>query len=234
LGDVVFSRVYWDGSPVWFRDREPGESEMHFQVRNWYHFVWLSGDNICEQHVHNLDVGNWIKGDHPVEANGMGNCVQRYAGRDPQKGLGQIFDTHFVEFTYKDGSKMFSQCRQIGGTFTTVSEAVHGTKGNGPAASHHATELKYRDPYEQEHFDLLTAIRNNEKYNEGWYGATSSFTAVLGRMATYSGKSIKWDEAVARGPSEFPEKLAWDAAPRALPDAKGYYQIPVPGAYKPF
>jgi predicted dehydrogenase len=234
LGDVVFTRVYWDGSPVWFRDREAGESEMHYQMRNWYHFVWLSGDNICEQHVHNLDVGNWIKGDHPVEANGMGYCVERYLGRDPKNGMGQIFDSHFVEFTYPDGSKMFSQCRQIANTFTSVSEAVHGTKGSGAAGSGRGPALKYRDPYEQEHFDLLSAIRNNGKYNEGWYGATSSFTAVLGRMATYSGKVVKWDDAVAQGPSEFPEKLAWNALPRALPDANGYYRIPVPGAYKPY
>jgi predicted dehydrogenase len=233
LGDVVFSRVYWDGSPVWFRDREAGESEMRYQMRNWYHFVWLSGDNICEQHVHNLDVGNWVKGDHPVEANGMGSCVQRYLGRDPKKGMGQIFDHHFVEFTYKDGSKMYSQCRQIANTFTSVSEAIHGTKGVGSAIAH-APALKYRDPYEQEHYDLLAAIRNNVKYNEGWYGATSSFTAVLGRMATYSGKLVKWDDAAAHGPNEFPEQLAWDALPKALPDAKGYYSIPVPGAYKPY
>jgi len=202
-------------------------------MRNWYHFVWLSGDNICEQHVHNLDVGNWVKGDHPVEANGMGYCVERYLGLDPKKGMGQIFDYHFVEFTYQDGSKMYSQCRQIPNTYTNISEAVHGTKGVG-AASSRAPELKYRDPYEQEHYDLLAAIRSNDKYNEGWYGATSSFTAVLGRMATYSGKSVKWDDAVAHGPSEFPEKLAWDAKPRALPDANGYYPIPQPGTYKPF
>jgi predicted dehydrogenase len=233
LGDVVFTRVYWDGSPVWFRPREAGETEMHYQMRNWYHFVWLSGDNICEQHVHNLDVGNWVKGDHPVEANGMGYCVERYLGLDPKKGMGQIFDYHFVEFTYQDGSKMYSQCRQIPNTYTNISEAVHGTKGVG-AASSRAPELKYRDPYEQEHYDLLAAIRSNDKYNEGWYGATSSFTAVLGRMATYSGKSVKWDDAVAHGPSEFPEKLAWDAKPRALPDANGYYPIPQPGTYKPF
>ncbi len=120
VGDFIMSRVYWNGDGIWFRDRQPDMTEMQFQVRNWYHFVWLSGDNICEQHVHNLDVGNWVKGDHPVEANGMGSCLQRYKGRDPKKGMGQIFDNHFVEFTYKDGTKMYSQCRHIPNTWGGV------------------------------------------------------------------------------------------------------------------
>jgi predicted dehydrogenase len=89
IGDFVMSRVYWNGDGIWFRDRDPNMTEMHYQVHNWYHFVWLSGDNICEQHVHNLDVGNWVKGDHPVRANGMGSCLLRYKGRDPKKGMGQ-------------------------------------------------------------------------------------------------------------------------------------------------
>jgi predicted dehydrogenase len=233
VGDFCCSRVYWNGSEPWFRDRQPSQTEMQYQVRNWYHFIWVCGDNICEQHVHNLDVGNWVKGDHPVEANGMGYCVQRYKGRDPKKGMGQIFDCHMIEYTYKDGTKMFSQCRQMPNTWTSVSEAIHGTKGV-TAVSGRGPKLKYPNPYQQEHFDLLAAIRGNEKYNEGWYGATSSFTAVLGRMATYSGKIVKWDDAVAKGPDEFPAELAWDAQPRNLPDAEGNYPIAMPGVYKPY
>ena len=86
IGDVLLLRGYWNGDGIWFRERKPGMTEMEYQVRNWYHFVWLCGDNICEQHVHNIDVCNWAKDDHPVEANGMGYCVQRYTGRDPKKG----------------------------------------------------------------------------------------------------------------------------------------------------
>ena len=78
-----------------------GMTEMEYQVNNWYHFCWLSGDNICEQHIHNLDICNWVMDDHPVEANGMGGCTA--ATRARQKGTGQIFDHHFVEFTYEDG-----------------------------------------------------------------------------------------------------------------------------------
>ncbi|MGA2030975.1 MAG: Gfo/Idh/MocA family oxidoreductase [Thermoguttaceae bacterium] len=233
VGDFVLSRVYWNGGGIWFRDRTPSMTEMQYQVTNWYHFVWLSGDNICEQHVHNLDVGNWVKGDHPVRANGMGSCMLRYKNRDPKKGMGQIFDNHFVEFTYKDGTKMYSQCRHIPNTWGGDGEKVHGTKGITGVGGR-GPELKYGNPYQQEHYDLLAAIRKNDKYNEGWHGATSSFTAVLGRMANYSGQEVSWDEAVARGPSEFPDRLAWDAPPKALPDEQGNYPIAIPGQYRAY
>ena len=88
--------------------------------------------------------------------------------------------------------------------------------------------------YLQEHIDLQAAIRSNQQYNEGWYGATSSMTGVLGRMATYSGRTVTWKEAVEGGPSLQPEKLAWDAPPRDLPDENGFYSMAVPGLYKPY
>ena len=232
-GELILARVYWNGDGIWFRDRTPQETEMEYQVKNWYHFAWLSGDNICEQHVHNLDVANWVMGDHPVRANGMGSCILRYKGRDPKKGMGQIFDNHFVEFTYKNGSKMYSQCRQIPNTWGGDGEQVHGSKGKGGVGGR-GPKLKFGNAYQQEHYDLLQAIRNNEKRNEGWYGATSSFTAVLGRMATYSGKEVSWDELVAKGKTEMPEVLTWDADPKVMPDKNGCYVIPTPGVYNPY
>jgi myo-inositol 2-dehydrogenase / D-chiro-inositol 1-dehydrogenase len=230
IGNVILLRGYWNMGPIWFRDRDPAWTEMEYQMRNWYHFVWLSGDNICEQHIHNLDVCNWVKNDHPVEANGMGSCIRRYKGRDPKKGMGQIFDNHFVEFTYKDGSKLYSQCRQIADTWSSVSEAVHGTKGTSNCMSGGGG----RNPYEQEHIALFNAIRKDEKHNDGWYAATSSFTSVLGRMATYSGVIVKWDDAVKKGPNEMPAKYAFDADPPVMPDKDGNYPIPLPGVYKPY
>ena len=230
IGDLVLCRAYWNGGGIWFRERNPNQTEMEYQMRNWYHFVWLCGDNICEQHVHNLDVCNWAKNDHPVEANGMGSCLQRYKDRDPKNGMGQIFDNHFIEFTYKDGSKLYSQCRHIPNTWNNVSEAVHGTKGVSNCRSGRGG----RNAYDQEHVVLVEAIRKNEKHNDGWYGATSSFTAVLGRMATYSGQVVKWDEAVAKGPDEMPKKFAFDADPPVMPDKDGNYPIAIPGQYKPY
>ncbi len=223
LGDVILMRAYWNGGPIWIRSRQPGQTEMEYQMRNWYHFVWLSGDHICEQHVHNLDVCNWVKNGHPVEANGMGSCHCR-----DNRGVGQIYDSHFVEFTYQDGTKMYSQCRQQPNTWEKVTQIVHGVKGMKELRGWGA------DAYAQEHVDLVNAIRKGEKLNDGWHGATSSFTAVLGRMATYSGQVVKWDEAVANGPSEMPARFAFDADPPAMPDKDGNYPMAVPGRYKPY
>lgn len=152
---------------------------------------------------------------HPVEANGMGACTLRYKG--DKKGTGQIFDTHFVEFTYADGTKMYSQCRHMPGTWTYVGEGLHGTAGTANPSGSIEGENAWRFRGEnvnsmvQEHKDLIAAIRSGDKYNEGWHGAASSMTSVLGRMATYSGKIVKWDDAVAEGTTEFPSNLAWDA-----------------------
>lgn len=243
IGDLQFLRVYWNGGGVWNRRRKPEQTEMEYQMRNWYYFVWLSGDHICEQHVHNLDIANWIKDSHPVEANGMGGREVRKFG--PDGDFGHIYDHHANEFTYADGSKMFSQCRHIRDCSNAISEFAHGTKGTAELSYtgcqiHGPNAFRFRDkernPFDQEHVDLVDAIRNNKKYNEGWHGATSSMTAVLGRMATYSGKVVTWDEAVASGPDELPEQLAWDANPRVLPDANGSYEhaVAVPGVYKPY
>jgi predicted dehydrogenase len=239
IGELKFFRAYWNGNGIWIRKREPGMTEMQYQINNWYHFCWLSGDNICEQHIHNLDVCNWVKGDHPVEANGMGGCSVRYSGAN--KGVGQIYDHHFVEFTYADGTKMYSQCRHIPNTWGNVSEAAHGTKGESNCASwiKGSTEWKFGGkmkvaPMVQEHMDLIAAIRSGTKYCEGWHGATSSMTAVLGRMATYSGQTVKWDDAIAKGTSEFPQQLAWDAKAPVAQNADGDYPIPIPGVYKAY
>ena len=139
VGDLQFLRVYYNGNTPWVRPREPQQTEMEYQMRNWYFFVWLCGDHIVEQHVHDLDVANWLKGDHPVEANGMG-------GRQVRKGkdFGHIFDHHIVEFTYRDGAKLYSQCRHQEGTWNSVGEWAHGTKGSANCQSGRATGQRPR------------------------------------------------------------------------------------------
>jgi len=238
LGNVMFTRAYWNGGGIWNRPREEGMTEMEYQVHNWYHFCWVCGDNICEQHIHNLDIGNWVQNDHPVEANGMGGCERRYDGG--AAGTGQIFDHHFVEFTYANGAKMYSQCRHMRGCWTNVSEAAHGTKGTSDCRGSINGENEWKfegkgvSGHQQEQTDLIAALRAGERYNEGPYGATSSMTAVLGRLATYSGKVVKWDEAVAKGTTEFPETLAWDATAPVQKLEDGTYPIPKPGEFKPY
>src|SRR5882757_826589 len=125
IGNIVTLRCYWNGGhPAKQPFPHDNLSELEYQVRNWYFFSWLSGDHICEQHVHNIDVCNWIKQAHPTEAQGMGGRQVRTG-----KEYGNIFDHHAVEFTYADGTKMLSQCRQIPGCENLVAEFAHGTCG---------------------------------------------------------------------------------------------------------
>jgi len=129
IGDLLYSRVYWNSRGVWERPRKEGQSELDYQMRNWYYFNWLCGDHIVEQHIHNLDVINWLMEDYPVTAAGMG-------GRLVRDGIdnGEIYDHHAVEYTYANGHKMFSQCRHMPDCFNPVSEHVVGTKGSADIA----------------------------------------------------------------------------------------------------
>ncbi|MDR3183767.1 MAG: Gfo/Idh/MocA family oxidoreductase [Planctomycetaceae bacterium] len=278
IGDIQFTRVYWNGGGIWQRNREPGESELHFQVRNWYHFVWLCGDNIVEQHAHNLDIGNWIHshGDkmaHPIEANAQGGRIipvpdelRRQApafsqNPDDRKAWddwyqqnkkafgrhGQAWDSFFVEYTYADGSKMFSQCRHIPNTQNNVSEYAYGTAGEGGPGRligrdkkeiWKNTEKARKGPYQWEHDELVKAIREDKPRNDGWFAANASMVAVLGREAAFCGKTVKWDELVAKGRNYFPngEITSWDQVAPVQADADGFYEksVAVPGRYNPF
>jgi myo-inositol 2-dehydrogenase/D-chiro-inositol 1-dehydrogenase len=235
LGDeVLYTRVYWNGAGVWTRPRKPQQTEMEYQMRNWYYFNWLCGDHITEQHIHNIDVSNWIKKGHPVRANGMG-------GREVRTGLdnGQIFDHHFVEFTYEDGSTMMSQCRHIPGAWSEVNEFAHGAKGHCQMNRARFFDRqgkptdrfrgKIEAGYVQEHIDLQASIKSGQTYSETEYGAHSTMTSILGRMATYSGRVVTWEEAINSNIDLSPQHYAFDADPPVLPDSDGRYPVPVPG-----
>ncbi|MCH5378159.1 MAG: Gfo/Idh/MocA family oxidoreductase [Planctomycetes bacterium] len=200
IGDIVCTRVYWNGGGVWMRPRQKDQSELEYQMRNWYYFNWLSGDHICEQHIHNLDVSNWLMGGPPADCNGQG-------GRQVRTGIehGEIYDHHFVEYTYPSGAKMFSQCRHIRGCWNTVAEHAHGTNGHadisGAKIYGPSGDLVWRSSgggggHQEEHYDLFAALRRGDVYNEGNFGAYSTMTAIMGRMATYSGKTVNWEDAL--------------------------------------
>jgi len=236
IGKINLTRAYWNGAGVWVRPRKAGQTEMEYQMRNWYYFNWLCGDHITEQHIHNLDVINWLKDGYPVEANGMGGRQVR-TGKDN----GEIYDHHFVEFTYADGSKCYSQCRHIPNTWNSVSEHAHGDKGHCDisGASIYGPDGKRAWSYgrgggnghQQEHHDLFAALRRGERPNEGEYGALSTMTSIFGRMATYSGKALKWDDALASNLTLAPDlaKYEFNSTPPVVPDANGNYKIPMPG-----
>ncbi len=238
IGQLTHLRAYFNSAGVWVRDRKPDDSEMRYQVRNWYYFTWLSGDHIVEQHVHDLDVCNWMMNAHPVEAQGIG-------GREVRKGnqYGEIFDHHTVEFTYASGTKLFSFCRHMPGCWNSFSQHAHGTKGVADIEGHGRAVLSIdqRSPIEwrrekaghqTEHDDLFSALMAGRTYNEGDYGASSTMTAILGRMATYSGRVVHWNEAINSPLDLAPPNLSWDADPRVLPDQHGYYASAVPGVSK--
>ena len=239
IGDVITQRVYWNGGGIWYRNRTPEQTEMAFQTNNWYHFNWLSGDQICEQHIHNLDVGCWVKGAYPVECNGMGGRGMRMDG-DASKS--QIFDHTFCEFTFPDGTKMFSQGRHLKGAWNHVGEAAHGTKGTADPSGSIAGETNWEftgekpNGHQQEQHDMIEALMRGEIYNEGEYGAKSTFTAILGREACYSGKVIKWDDLLARGRELAPgiDEYTLDTPPPVVPNEEGLYPVPLPGIYDPF
>jgi len=250
IGRIVATRAYWNGGGVWVRPRQEGQTEMEYQMRNWYYFNWLCGDHITEQHIHNLDVINWLMDGYPVEAQGQGGRQVRTG-----KEYGEIFDHHFVEFTYEqDGEKsvMLSQCRHIRNCWNSVNEYAHGSEGfchigdgkifdpkgklvwaypreeNGKRKSLH-------DGHQQEHHDLFKLLRAGEIPNEAEYGAYSSMTSVLGRMATYSGQTIKWDDALASEKVISPvEKFtSFSDTPPVVPNDDMTYAIPMPGTTKP-
>ncbi len=241
IGDITSGSVYWNGGGVWTRERQPGMTEMEYQCLNWYYFNWLCGDHITEQHVHNLDVANWFVRDYPVSASGMGGREVRTSNKH-----GEIYDHHAVEFTYKNGLIISSQCRHIPGCHNEVREEFTGTKGRlYLGGSSHATDLKGEtiwrhrgngdpNPYQVEHNELQAAIKNDTPLNNAYYGAKSTFTSILGRLATYSGKKIDAEAALKSNFSLMPKTFALDADPPVMPDKDGNYPIAVPGQYKPF
>lgn len=238
IGKIVSGQVYWNSAGVWVKPRKPEYTEMEYQMRNWYYFNWLCGDHILEQHIHNIDVANWFIGEYPVSAQGMGGRLVRTG-----KEYGEIFDHHFVEFTYPSGAVVASQCRHQPNTMYRVGEAFQGTKGTvvtndaGTAKIfdidgkelHSISNSEGHNPYQEEHNRLFASIRNNEVINNGEYGAKSTMTAILGRMATYSGKVVTWEEAMKSELSLVPEELSWDANPPVMPNEDGTYPIPIPG-----
>jgi hypothetical protein len=175
---------------------------------------------------------------HPEQAQGMGGRQVR-VGKD----VGEIFDHHNVEFTYANEVKMFSYCRHIPGCWNSFAEFAQGTRGRADMQGHGNTALfvdgqdamrwkRVADGHQVEMDDLLAAIVAGKPYNEADWATESTMTAILGRMATYSGKVVTWDNAINSELDLSPERLAWDAEPRVQPNADGCYACAVPGVTK--
>ncbi len=231
IGEITAARCSWNGQGIWFRGRAKGMPDAYYQIHNWYHFLWLSGDHIVEQHVHNLDVINWVMNDHPVRAVGMGGRSpgneSRPAG-DP-KEVGNIWDHFAVEYEYKNGVKLFSFCRHIPGD-NDVSETVFGAKGRCRVSSYVINGREVGNdaglnPYVEEHVDLLNSIRAGRPLNELKAVTEATFTAILGRNASYACRTLKWDDALKANEDTMPKNLTLDMALDVAP-------TPIPGAWR--
>ena len=227
IGDVVSGQVFWNQGGLWNHARQPNWSDTEWQIRNWLYFAWLSGDHIVEQHVHNIDVANWVMRGHPVRAIGVGGRQQR---TDPR--YGHIYDHFGIDFEYENGARVLSMCRQIDGTQNRIGENFIGASGRaeftsqgsrilGGKAYTYSRPEKPVNPYVQEHTDLVASIRAGKPLNELKQVAESTLTAIMGREAAYTGQELTWDQVLNAELDLKPPHLAF--GPLEVPP------VPVPG-----
>lgn len=197
IGEIVAGYCYWNQGGLWHVDRQPTWSDAEWQLRNWLYFTWLSGDHIVEQHIHNIDVINWVLQAHPIKAMGMGG---RQVRTEPV--YGHIYDHFTVEYEYPGGIRVISMCRQIDGCANRIGEQVVGTQGSADPSGaiyaglewHYAGEKV--NPYMQEHADLIASIREGKPINETRAVTQSTLTAIMGRMSAYTGKEVTWEQVL--------------------------------------
>ncbi len=203
---------------IWVKPRKDDWTDMHWQMRNWYYFTWLSGDFNVEQHVHYLDVCAWVLGGYPSKAIGMGGRQVR-----TDEKFGNIFDHHSVTYQYENGTRFFSNCRQQRGCKNDMSSYAFGTKGRAEVSERRLRidngqlwqfDKKVKNMYQVEHDEMFAGIRAGAPLNNGEYMAKSTMLAIMGRMATYTGQEITWEQALASEQDLSPAKYAWGPAPK--------------------
>lgn len=218
IGDVVAMQVNYNTGGLWVRQREPQWSDMEWQIRNWLYFTWLSGDHNVEQHIHSLDKAAWLmKDEPPVKATGLGG---RQVRTQPQ--YGNIFDHHAVVYEYANGTKLFAFCRQQDNCSSDVNDYILGSKGKVDVMAHKITgetNWHFRGPqpnmYQVEHDELFASIRSGMPIDNSLYMARSTMLAIMGRMATYSGQTITWEQAINSQEDLTPPTYDWTSLPVA-------------------
>jgi len=203
--------------PIWVKPRQDDWTDMHWQMRNWYYFTWLSGDFNVEQHVHYLDVCAWVMGGYPSRAIGMGGRQVRTNAE-----YGNIYDHHSVTYEYENGTRLFSNCRQQSGCQNSITSYAHGSKGRAEVAERRLEittdstwrfDKKVKNMYQVEHDELFAGIRAGRSLNNGEYMAKSTLLAIMGRMATYTGQEVTWKQVMNSKLDLSPEEYAWGSAP---------------------
>jgi predicted dehydrogenase len=231
IGDIISGQVYWIGNTLWNKPRQPGWSDMEAQIRNWMYYTWLSGDLIVEQHVHNIDIANWIMGEVPKYAISLGGAQARVG---PE--YGSTFDHFATDFEYSGGRHVMSLARQQDGCYNRTAESFQATGGmvkvseglieptKGTKFRFPAKEIARVNPYEKEHADFLASIRAGKPLNEGQRIAESVLTAIMGRMSAYTGQLVRWTDAYKSEHSLMPANLAFGPLP--------FPPMPIPGKFK--
>lgn len=206
IGVPLVLRIYRNTGELRPQPRHPGQSDLEYQLRNGPLFTWLSGDQIADQHVHELDVGNWLLQSTPVSANAQGGCRGESRGADSQDTDTAAFDQFFCEFVYPQGARMFSQCRRAAQAWNVVAAHAHATAGQADISGGKIYDLAGERIWRadaprggplQQHEDFIAALRAGRIVNEVETAARSTLTAILGRMAAYGGQFITWDEVCA-------------------------------------
>lgn len=219
IGDIVSATTRYCASGIWYRPRQEGMSDAEYQLNNWMHFIWLSGDQIVEQAVHNIDTMNWVMGSTPVSAYASG-------GRFTRPADSEMWDSISVDYEYPGNRMLSFMCRQIPGSASDVSTVIYGTTGichiGAGSSGSRITDRKgattwemkgsIADAYKQEHKELIDSIRSGKPIVELKQTADSSLTAVLGRVAAYTGQRVSWDAMVQSQLDLFPKELSWTGA----------------------
>ncbi len=233
IGDIVAIQETWLRAPYVLRERVPGVSELEHQAANQYHFHWLSGDDVPQTLIHNLDRSRWaMREASPVRAWGMG-------GRSTLRGeiYGNVFDHHAVVYEFANGVRIYAYCRTIDNCYNENSSLLIGTKGRcdllrlritGETEWQHPGATSKNPAYDLEHVALFESIRSGKPVNNGDYMVASTLTAVMGQIACYSGKEITWDQVSA---SDFyyppkPEEVRPGIEPPVKPGPDGIYPVP--------
>jgi len=222
IGDIVSAHTDYHTGTLTKHPRQPAWSDLEFQMRNWWHFTWLSGDHVVEQAIHSIDRLSWAMGDEmPVKCDCLGG---RAARTGPESG--NAFDHFGAIYEYKDGRRCFHSCRQIDGCPSDNTDYIRGTAGSAVVEGwkpiyelkDHAGNLRWKGDgkssdaeamYQIEHNEFFASIRAGKPINDAARGANSTMMAMMARMAAYTGQTITWDKAMASKEALMPENLAF-------------------------
>ncbi len=234
IGDIVAMQPMFLRGPYGIHARQPDLTETQYHFRNWYHFLWLSGDDVTQSLVHNVDRMSWIMHEEmPKWCFGLG-------GRSGSFGVvyGDMFDHHTAVYEYASGARMYAMCRTVDRCYNNAGDIVMGTKGTCKlhecrieGETEWRFEGRHNDPYLAEQKALIDSVRSGEPINCGHHMANSTLVAVLGQIACYTGKPHSWDDVLASdiqfGPS--PDETSFETEPPVRPDETGNYPLLRPG-----